>query len=29
VKAVDLSTVFASIEELDDYLDTIQKQLED
>ena len=29
VKAVDLSTVFASVKELDDYLDTIQKQLEE
>ena len=29
VKAVDLRTAFASVEELDDYLDTIQKQLED
>jgi anti-anti-sigma factor len=29
VQAVDLSTVFASVEELDRYLDTIQKQLEE
>lgn len=29
VKAVDLSTVFASVEELDGYLDAIQKQLEE
>ena len=29
VKAVDLSTVFASVAELDDYLDAIQKQLAD
>jgi anti-anti-sigma factor len=28
VKAVDLSTVFASVEELDGYLDAIQKQLD-
>ena len=29
VKAVDLSTVFASVEELDGYLDAIQKQIGD
>lgn len=29
VKAVDLSAVFTSVEELDNYLDTIQKQLEE
>lgn len=29
VKAVDLGTVFASVEELDEYLDAIQKQLEE
>jgi len=29
VKAVDLSTVFASVAELDDYLDAIQKQLKE
>lgn len=29
VKAVDLATVFASVEELDSYLDAIQKQLEE
>ena len=28
VKAVDLSSVFASVEELDEYLDTIQSQME-
>ena len=27
VKTIDLSTVFASVKELDDYLDTIQKQI--
>jgi len=29
VKAVDLATVFASVEELDSYLDAIQKQLKE
>ena len=28
VKAVDLNSVFASVEELDEYLDTIQTQME-